>query len=175
MWPKLTEVPPDTHKPCRKTPAPRFPCTPSIRHCFPSKRSLGFSVRSDPDLECAEITCFPSRDDVSITEGNDQNACCAWVWDRPVRALSAYAYWEALPLVPASKGRHLRVLSFPSLLLGRAGVTSPGGGSSQALPPSRPPAGPWRPVLEQGCRRQRRRFRCRCRCRSRAQSGRSLP
>ena len=49
------------------------------------------------------ITCFPSADCVSIAEENGQNACSAWVWDRPVRALSAYAYQEALPLVRAFK------------------------------------------------------------------------
>jgi len=60
------------------------------------------SPQSGFDLECAEYTCFPSADSVSIIEENGQKACSAWVWARPVRALSAYAYQEALPLVRAN-------------------------------------------------------------------------
>jgi len=101
--PELTEAPPGTHKPCRKTLRRGFPRTPAIRHCFSFKVCWGFSAQSGFDLECAEFTCFPSADCVSIAEENGQNACSAWVWDRPVRALSAYAYQEALPLVRAFK------------------------------------------------------------------------
>jgi len=100
--PESTKVPPGTHKPCRKTLRRGFPRTPPIRHCFSFKVYRGFSVQSGLDLECAEYTCFPLSDCVSITEENGQNTCSAWVWDRPVRALSAYAYQEALPLVGAT-------------------------------------------------------------------------
>jgi hypothetical protein len=44
----------------RKTYQPRFPYAPPIRQGFPFTLYLDFSVRSDLDSECTEITCFPS-------------------------------------------------------------------------------------------------------------------
>jgi len=70
------------------------------------------SIGGESSFEFSDgLTCFPSADCVSIAEGNGQNACSAWVWDRPVRALSAYAYQKALPLVRAnqSRGRWLKL------------------------------------------------------------------
>lgn len=59
--PELMQVPLDTHKPCRKTCVPGFPCTPSNRHHFPFELNLSFTVRSGSDLNCAEIACFHHR------------------------------------------------------------------------------------------------------------------
>jgi hypothetical protein len=42
--PELTEVPPGTHKPCRKTSTARFPYTHPIRQGFSFKSGRGFAL-----------------------------------------------------------------------------------------------------------------------------------
>src|SRR3954469_16612477 len=69
--PELTEVPPGTHKLCRKTSPARFPYSRPIRHCFPFKAGRGFARQSEFDSECAEKICFPSRGGVSIDRENE--------------------------------------------------------------------------------------------------------
>ena len=62
-----------------------------IRHRFPFEDFLGFLIRSGSDPEYTEIRCFPLPGSVSMSERNGLNACSVWVWDKLVRALSAYA------------------------------------------------------------------------------------
>src|SRR6185312_4762444 len=127
-------MPPRTHKGCRKTLGPGFPHSPPIRHRFPSTAQWSFWDRSGSDPECAENTCFPLSGCVSIGRENDQNARSTWVSGGPVPILSAYAYQEAVPLVPAVEERELH--SAPFIVPAPAHVRRSAGSSRRPFLPA---------------------------------------